>query len=348
MRLFIALALALFCAESFADAPEKALGESGRAAPINAQRADFLAAKLESELRRAGAKGGALCIVADGKTVLAKDFFAGAEIPQNQKAYPLGQSSVPLISLAALSMENRGILKCGAPVSNYCSVFRVSDGGKISLADLLSMKAGFDAHADTLVPADSSAKDVFDIAAQLPRAASPDVQRSKLQASLAGYAMAYAHSKKDSGLKKTFVACMDSFLFKPLGMDGVRYRGFDKPLFPAYALALTVGDCSKWLHAELSDAPAMLSREVIAGRRNSDSARGKFSGGWLASNGPAGAFIMSGDFFEDTANIVALFPGKSLGIAVFAVSSDSRSAPKICASVLSEFMQLAAEPPNSK
>lgn len=348
MRLFIALALALFCAKSFADAPAKVLSESERPVYINAKRADFLAAKLESDLRRAGAKGGALCIVADGKIMLAKDFFVGAEIPQNQKAYPLGQSSVPLLSLAALNMESGGVLKADAPISNYCSIFRVSDGGKVSLADLLSMKAGFDAHADSLVPEDSSAKDVFDVAAQLSRAAPSDVERSKLQAALAGYVMAYAHSKKDSGLKKTFASGMDSFLFNPLGMDGVRYRGFDKPLFPAFAFALTIGDCAKWLEAELSARPAILSKELVAKRRNSDSVREKFSGGWLASNGPAGSFLMSGDRFENTANIVALFPDKSLGIAVFAVSDDSRAAPEICAGVLSEFMQLVAEPLNLK
>ena len=57
MRIFIALALALFCAKSFAAAPAKVLSESERPVYINAKRADFLAAKLESDLRRAGAEG---------------------------------------------------------------------------------------------------------------------------------------------------------------------------------------------------------------------------------------------------------------------------------------------------
>ena len=106
------------------------------------------------------------------------------------------------------------------------------------------------------------------------------------------------------------------------------------------AFALSVVDCAAWLCCETSPNPPVAPRSEIAARRLSRDAADRFGGGWLASNEGGAHFFVSADYWQNCANVVAVFPDSNVAVAFFARSSDAQKASKACADSLSEFISI--------
>ena len=324
--LFAALALSVFfSASARAEASAQNLSDA---------RLKQLAESFRAGLAKCGAKSGAVCAVSRGRIIFGADYSEGSG-----RVYPLGNTSQPLLSLMLASMEADGKLAADWRVARHCSYFKPSDS-RATFADLLSMRAGFESYADSLVPADADAFEFFEIAAQLPRSANGFFARSRVSAALAGYAMAYVSDKKSRNLKKAFAACAKKYIFEPLDFSAPRFSSFDKPDFPATAFALTVPDCAKWLECETADSPKIATRAALDSRRNPRDSGGKFGGGWTTSSECGVSFRVSADYFEGCANVVAVFPSERVAVAFFAVSRDAKGAAKLCADSLSQFVKI--------
>ena len=315
----------------------------------SSEKLGALGESFRSKLADCGASGGALCVVANGKVLYGRDFDFpngavsgakpnGAEAPRR---YPLGNTSQVLLSLMLAAMQRDGILAADWRVSRHCSYFKFGSGD-VTFDDLLSMRGGFDSHSDSLVPADASSLEVFEIARQIPPAGAAKTYfaRSRLSAALAGYAMGYVFDKKTSNMKKSFAACAKRYLFEPMKFEDPRFVSFDTALFPATAFALSVVDCAAWLCCETSPNPPVAPRSEIAARRLSRDAADRFGGGWLASNEGVAHFFVSADYWQNCANVVAVFPDSNFAAAFFARSSDAQKASKACADSLSEFISI--------
>lgn len=325
-RLFAVLALcAFFAAFARAEASPQNLSDA---------RLKPLAESFRAGLAKCGAKSGAVCAVSCGRIIFGADFSEGSG-----RVYPLGNTSQPLLSLMLASMEADGKLASDWRVARHCSYFKPSDS-PATFDDLLSMRAGFESYADSLVPADADAFELFEIAAQLPRAANGFFARSRVGAALAGYAMAYVSDKKSRNLKKAFAACAKKYLFEPLDFSAPRFTSFDKPDFPATAFALTVPDCAKWLECETADNPKIASRAALDSRRTPRDSSCKFGGGWTSSAESGVSFFVSADYFGGCANVVAVFPAERVAVAFFAASHDAKGAAKLCADSLSQFVKI--------
>lgn len=324
--LFAAFALFAFSA-CFARAEVSAQNLSGAALKP-------LAESFRAGLAKCGAKSGAVCAAARGRIIFGADFSEGSG-----RVYPLGNTSQPLLSLMLAAMESGGELAADWRVARHCSYFKPADS-PATFDDLLSMRAGFEPYADSLVPPDAAAFEFFGIAAQLPRAANGFFARSRASAALAGYAMAYVSDKKSRNLKKAFAACAKKYLFEPLEFSSPRFASFDKPDFPATAFALTVPDCAKWLECETADSPKIATRAALDSRRNPRDSDCKFGGGWTSSTECGVSFRVSADYFEGCANVVAVFPAERVAVAFFAASRDAKGAAKLCADSLSQFVKI--------
>ncbi len=304
---------------------------------ISQKRLDFIAKNFDSSLGKIDSKGGAICVVQNGKTIFGRDF---SDVSKDGfiKKFPLGNTSQTLVSLMLLAMEDYGIVAPTWKVYRHCSYF--SDKCNASFSDLLSMRAGFDSRSDALVPNDASAEETFSIASQIMSAtkASESFSRSRLSSALAGYALGYIFDKREKNMKKSFAACSDKYLFKPLKFSSPRFSSFNLSMFPATAYALSIEDIAKWLECETSKLPTISNATSIAFRRTSEDA--KFSNGWLSSTENGIAFFVSADYWENCANVVAVFPAQNVAVAFIACSKDSKKASKLCADSLSKFIEL--------
>ena len=318
---------------------------AGNPSGLTEARLSFLSDSFGRKLSEAGASRGALCVVSGGKTVFGRDFALSVQGQGRAvKNFPLGNTSQALLSLMLLSMQSDNLLAPDWKVARHCSYFRFGSGGA-TFADLLSMRAGFDPHCDSLVPGDASSLELFEIAGQLtPSAPQPgNFPRSRLSASIAGYAMGYVFDKKRKNMKKSFAACAKKYLFDPLGFSEPRFSSFDKAMFPATAFALSIADCSKWLECETSRNPPVSSASEIAARRVPVGS-GKFAGGWMSSREKGIGFFVTADYWEGCANVVAVSPSENVAAAFFVCSRDPKKASKLCADALSGFFDMLANP----
>lgn len=315
----------------------------------SAEKLAGLGESFRARLADCGASGGALCVVANGKVLYGRDFDSPKGSAEGAKSggagalrkYPLGNTSQVLLSLMLAAMQGDGVLAADWRVSRHCSYFKFGSGDA-TFDDLLSMRGGFDSHSDSLVPADASSLEVFEIARQIPPAGAAKTYfaRSRLSAALAGYAMGYVFDKKTSNMKKSFAACAKKYLFEPMKFEDPRFVSFDTALFPATAFALSVVDCAAWLCCETSPNPPISTRSEIAARRLSRDATDRFGGGWLASNEGGAHFFVSADYWQNCANVVAVFPESNVAAAFFVPSPDAKKASKACADSLSEFISV--------
>lgn len=312
-----------------------------------ADRVNFVAKSFERSLIAGNGAYGGVCVVANGQTLLAKTFVNGAlkkgdKVPDvSSRAFPLGKTSWAIMSLAAESMSYNGKIDLNIPASQICSLFAAPEGAEktTTLANMLSMRAGFDSSADKLMPVNTKLDEFFGVVAQtqIVRADGRDTEYSAICAASAGYVMAYAHKKNPRGLKKAFVNCVEKYLFKPLNIDA-RYCAYETALFPANAFALTITDCSKWLEAETSASTKVALPEKISSRRIS-MPECRYGAGWLNTTLDGLSVQMIGGYFQNCANIVAVFPSLKMAVGIFAVGN-SKDAPKICAATLQEFSRL--------
>ena len=317
-----------------------ALVQGARGAEVLSQsQLNCISQNFRADLDLLGASSGAFCVVANGKTIYGRDFILKGDNKKIKK-FPLGNTSQAMMSLMMLSMQSKGKVEGDWKVSRHCSY--LSEKYKASFADFMSMRAGIDSHSDSLVPADSSAMDVLEIASQLaPTAKSGEVfSRSRLSSAVVGYALGYVFDKREKNMKKSFASASETFLFKPLNFIEPRFSSFNSPLFPATAYALCIADVSKWLECETSEKPSISTAVAISKRRESGRETEKFSQGWLASYEDGFRFFVSADYFENCANVVAVVPTENVAVAFFVSSKDSKKASKLCADSLSKFIEI--------
>lgn len=295
---------------------------------------DFLA-----NLKAIDASSGALCIVADGKTMYGRDFILKGDSKKIRK-FPLGNSSQALMSLMALSMESKEVMSVDWKVSRHCSY--LNEKYKATFADFMSMRGGIDSHSDDLLPKDLSAMEVFEIASQLnPTAQSGEVfARSRLSSALVGYALGYIFDKKEKNMKKSFASCSKTFLFEPLKFIEPRFSSFNSPVFPATAYALCIADIARWLECETSQNPPIATATAISKRREPPRESEKFSQGWLVSYEKGMRFFVSADYWENCANVVAIFPSVNVAVAFLVDSKDSKKSSKLCADSVSKIIEI--------
>lgn len=341
---------------------------------------DFQAA-FSAELRKISTPemifDGAFCAVNAGNTVLiAKNFHNDTN---TLKALPLGRSSLPLISLLALEMAEKGKIPQNSlsawrknfqnsPIvlaSSICSLYN-DKGEKTLLSDFFDMRAKIPPHADSLIPADASEEELFSILSTLEKYPIPEKfsrdDFSAASASLGAYILAYSKEKNSRNLKENFRKISDEFLCVPLGFSKRRFVALkfsrDKispALEPAYAFALPIEDIAKWLECETSQEPKISNVEAIKQRRgghcflgNSEKGDVKsFSAGWICAEDLGVRFFMSHDVFRGCANIVAIFPHSNSAVAIIVQErskSSSREksnarAAELCAKTFGKFLK---------
>ncbi len=303
---------------------------------ISKDKLNVIAKDFEKSLGKLGAKGGAMCVVKSGQTIYGRDF---ASDEKKLIKYPLGNTSQALVSLMLVAMERDGIVGGDWKVLRHCSY--IGDKFFATFSDLLSMRGGIDPRADSLLPRDASSEEVFSIAKQFPPIASAGelYEKSRMSAALAGYALGYLFNKSERNMKKSFVSCVEKYLFKPLNFSEPRFSSFDSSLFPATPFALSIIDISKWLECETSMSPKIAEASLIAKRRISSDSRMKFSNGWLTSSENGADFQVSADYWENCANVVAIFPEYRVAIIFIVNSKKAKEASKLCADSLSKFIK---------
>ena len=302
-------------------------------------RLTSISTEFRANLEKLDAPSGAMCVVANGKTIFGRDFILKGDSKKIKK-FPLGNTSQALMSLMVVSMESKGKISGDWKISRYCSY--LSQKYKTTFADFLSMRGGVDSHYDSLLPSDSSAIETFEIVSQLtPTSQSGDVfSRSRLSATVAGYAIGYVFDKKEKNMKKSFASCSTEYLFKPLGFIEPRFSSFNLATFPATAYALCIADIAKWLECETSQTPQFSSASAISKRREPMQESEKFSQGWLVSYEKGMRFFVSADYWENCANVVAVFPSLDVAVAFFVSSKDSKKSAKLCADSLSKIIEI--------
>lgn len=334
----------------FADLPGGALGNGGGNAVFNRRNLEFLEFKFGDALERAGARAGAVCAAEAGKVVLEKTIeisSAGrnSRLP-GARRFPLGKSSAALVSLLAAAMENAGKLNASSPAAGRCSFFRSfrENADDATFSDLVSCAAGIPPKADALIPDECSSAEFFQVLAQIPPCAPPGGERVQSLSSVAaaGYALGYVENPSEPDMKKSFASAAKKYLFSPLGIRA-RYRSFDKAYFPAAAFSLSCADAAKWLAQETSPSPAVADKRRIESRRRAY-AKGEFGGGFVrAYTGGKSVFVCS-DYFENTANLIAVFPEMETAAAFFVDCPDAKRASELCGEMLAETADMAGNP----
>ena len=358
IRFAIALFWALAAGKIFADpahSPSPAPcrtnlpGEKRAALVFSSSRAKLAREMFSECLKKWNSDCGAFCLVESGK-IFAAETIASDGKAAIAKNLPLGKTSQALVSLMALEMERRGVLKLTSPASAACSLFKPQNGEGVSVENLLSMRAGFDPHYDSLVPRDSTALQLFEIAAQLPPACPPGKQLpnpiSEISASCAAYILGYASDPKEKNLKKSFARASREFLFNPIKISSQTYRNFDLPTFGSQPYALPIDGIAAWLSCETSTNPPIADAESIEKRRISTAASdlngnpAGFSGIWLnTAVGKIRAQISGGEY-QGWAHIVVIFPKERAAAAFFARGKSG----KPCADMIPHIADMAANP----
>ena len=316
--------------------------------PVDASRLDFILKKFADSLVINKCESGAVCVVHNGKLFKSENFTVTPPKTRlaKEKKYPLGNTSTELISLCALSMQEHGKLNSKAPLAKHCSLFNLKQADKVSqasIADLLSMKAGIDKNSDTLIPKNSSPEEIFEISSQFSPVShtGSEFEYSQLSATLAAYGLTYIAKKTDffdeKNMKKSFILTMKKYLFSKLDIEKeIGIIGFRTPLFPAKAFVANINAISKWLELETSKNPKISNFADISTRRLSiDSTRR--NGMWLNSSIGKKSVQMCGDYFIDSAHLIAIFPEFSTAIDVFVRSQNKSIASETCAKTLDSF-----------
>ena len=212
---------------------------------------------------KSGYSDGFILMVEDGKLLYARS------TTHPEKIIPLGETSGALVSLMSQNMQSARVFDGNVSVNDFFSLFRSANSNvkKASVNQLLSGRSGLPYLVEK-IPQNSTPSEFLDALAtmnfSLPEA---NISAPKISTSIAGYAMAYAENSQSKNLKKTFVACSRKYLFAPLKIENVKYRNFDKFIFPASCYALHFNEIVKWLECETSPNPVMLSTEIISERR---------------------------------------------------------------------------------
>lgn len=318
---------------------------------VSAERCRFILAEFADGMLKSGCGSGALCAVWNGRTIMAEHIQISDSPEGNDQKFALGKTSAELVRICAAEMEKSGKLNAGAPFSSQCSLFRMKMGGKSSLAsleDLLGMRAGVDPHADSLVPREASAEELFDVAAQISAVSYPggDFEYSKVSLCLGAYGIGYIFFKEspspDKDLKKAFVSAMKKYVFAPLDISqNISLVNVDDPLFAASAFAIDKNGLAKWLEFETSSGNPEISL------RRKASGKDRRGGIWLNSSVADRELEMCGDYAWETAHIIAVFPRFNAAFAAFA-KGISKEASQLCAKALKTFAESLAFPSQKK
>ena len=309
---------------------------------FNRARLNLTDTQFKNALKNLDNAKGAICIVKNGNIILEKSYNIPAE--SDSKSFAMGKTTSAITSLAAVAAQENELINLRSPLARYCSYFRLNTNKNASIEDLLRGNIGFDKHSDTLVPMNASAAEIFDIAAQLPTTQDIGINQSLLTASIAGYALGYIADKSEKDFKKSFAKALYKFVLKPLDMTGARYRAFDTPFFPANALALQSQDIGKWLCAETSPSPKIATANAISARRAPTRQNGKIGMGWIKTSKNGIDFFMCGDFFQNCANLVAVFPQYGVACAFVIKAQDASKASRTCQEALERVIDTLSIP----
>lgn len=282
------------------------------------------------QLRESGAKTGVFFVCLNGKIISGRIFdFDNIKDEKKllQKTYPLGETSIALVSLLGLSLQEQGLVNLSADVNKYFSTFRLSSGNLkgVNAKNLLSQSAGVPYLADK-IPPECSAEEFFDTLAQMNFSiANTKYTPSVASPTIAAYALAYAYQPNSKDLKKSFVKLLRKHLFTPLRISSPKFRLFDKWFFPAYSIALNPTDIAKWLECESSPTPQISTAENIALRRVEKSL--PYSQGWLKKDDfCCSAFVASssGNF-----TLICRNGNDTLAISMFSDSTKLKKSKKM-------------------
>lgn len=200
----------------------------------------------------------------------------------NKTTFPLGKTSVALVSLMAENMQHNGVINTSSDVSKIFSKFRTTKGNikGATIENLLSQTAGVPYLADK-IPPESSVDEFFDSLAQMDFSVSgSSYYPSVASQAIVGYVLAYSNETNSKDLKKSFVRSCRKYLFNPLKIDVVKFRNFDKWSFTTRAFALNLQGIQSWLACETSDNPPIATASAIALRRNNFLSNSACSNGW--------------------------------------------------------------------
>lgn len=312
---------------------------------------DGVTADVRAALEGAQKSFGGLCLGAgaaragfftaqNGEPVTARVFdFKGSE-PMDAiggETFALGRASIALVSLAALSAEEKFSLNLDAPVGGYFSALRSSgDISKVSIESLLGGTVCVGALAGK-IPQDISPSEYFDALAQIGFVDSADSSGTS-GAAIAAYALAYVFDTSSKDLKKSFVRSFRKLLWDPLRIKTVKYRRADKVDFPALAFALSPDGILKWLCCETSPNPPFSTALKIARRRVPLPPSKRYSHGWFTVGGTRNRACCTGGALAATTSLTAVFSvgSGSIGVSMFIEGVEAGVAEKIFKSLVSE------------
>lgn len=305
--------------------------------------------KVAVELKDAGATT-ALFLAYENGTCKAGRVFeikpSKEKFDYKNTVFPLGKSSVALVSLMALNMQECGLLKVSSNVSSYFSKFRTSHGdvNGVTFENLLSQTAGVPYLADK-IPLDSSAEEFLDTLAQMNFSISgTSYYPSVASQAVACYGLAYLFENSSKDLKKSFVRASRKYLFTPLKIDVVKFRNYDKWSFPVVSFALSLEGIEHWLVCETSKNPPILTATYIASRRSKFSIDSPFSNGWQkVENAPMEAVCMKS---SHNVNIIYRTGNDSFALSLFVKDGDEKKLSKIFSRIIERVNLLLTENKN--
>ena len=260
--------------------------------------------------------------------------------------FPLGKSSVALVSLMALNMQECGLLKVSSDVSSYFSKFRTSRGkvNGATFENLLSQTAGVPYLADK-IPLNSSADEFLDTLAQMNFSiAETSYYPSVASQAIACYGLAYLFENSSKDLKKSFVRASRKYLFTPLKIDVVKFRNYDKWSFPVVSFALNLEGIERWLVCETSKNPPISTATLIAFRRNKFSVNSPISNGWQkVENAPMEAVCAKS---SHNVNIIYRTGNDSFALSLYVKGGDEKKLSKIFSRIIERVNLLLTENKN--
>ena len=235
---------------------------------------------INSEVKKCGVDVALFLVYKNGECKYGR-VITDKNLDVNKTTFPLGKTSVALVSLMAENMQQKGVINTSSDVSKNFSKFRTSKGNikGATIENLLSQTAGVPYLADK-IPPESSVDEFFDTLAQMDFSVSgSSYYPSVASQAIVGYVLAYSNETSSKDLKKSFVRTCRKYLFDPLKIDVVKFRNFDKWSFTTRAFALNFQGIQSWLACETSDKPPIATASTIALRRNNFS-NSTCSNGW--------------------------------------------------------------------
>ncbi len=286
-------------------------------------------------LKNSGAENGLFFVVLNGQTISGSVFDVRQTKTSEdslKKTYPLGETSIAIVSLLALSLQEQGIVSAKSDVNKYFSEFRSSSSSLdgVNVENLLSQTAGVPYLADK-IPFDSSCVEFFDAMAQM-NFSLPNVSysRSLASTSIAGYALAYACEPNSKDLKKSFVRALRKYLFEPLKISSPKFRHFDKWYFTSVGLALNADAIKSWLECETSFNPKISTAEKIVARRSLE--KFAYSQGWKRRLGvPCECFVVSS---AGNTTIIYKLGDDTLAVSMFSDAKNLQQSEKLFGNIV--------------